>query len=233
VLDYRRNGANDMNRNVEKEMDGNRFDDTLKVLTERMGTRRTLLAGVLLLGGAAGGLRPTPTEARRRQLRRAFQCPGPTEDTFSIGSGSGDGARQAQVFRASRTGSLRQIKIALTKERNTAGDYVVQLVKVTGSPNGTPSNSAADVLAKVTIPDAKVPVGTSTLTGTFTGPKLVQGNEYAAVVKRLGNTTLTTRTREGSNNADDCPNSQLFSSSGEQAFEKVFSQDMIVTVLTA
>ena len=222
-----------MNRNAEAEMDGNRFDDTLKVLTERMGTRRNVLAGVLLLGGAAGGLRPPAMDARRR-LRRAFQCPGPTEDTFSIGSGSGDSqVRQAQVFRASRTGSLRQIKIALTKDSTSVGDYVVQLVKVTGSPNGTPSNSAADVLAKVTIPDAKVPVGTSTLTGNFTGPKLAQGTEYAAVVKRLGNTNLTTRTRVVSNGADDCPNSQMFISPGEQAFEKVISQDMIVTVLTA
>jgi hypothetical protein len=220
-----------MNRIAEKEMDGNRFDDTLKVLTQRMGTRRTLLAGLLLLGGAAGGLRPTRTDARVR-LRRAFQCPGPTEDVFEQGSGVGNGARLAQVFTARRTGSLRQIRVALTKDPGTTGDYVVQLVKVTGSPNGTPSNSAADILAKFTIPDAKVPVGTSTLTGKFTGPKLVQGTEYAAVVKRLGNTTLTARTRVGSGGADDCPNSQMFASSGEQAFETVFIQDMIVTVLT-
>ena len=212
-------------------MDTNRFDDTLKEFSKRMGNRRTLLAGLLLLGGATGGLRPPQTDARRRK-RRAFQCPGPTEDTFGQGS-SGTRARLAQVFTAGRTGSLRQIKIALIKEPRQTGDYVVQLVKVSGSPNGIPSNSAADVLAEVTIRDGKVPQGASTLIGSFTGPKLVQGTEYAAVVNRLGNTSLTVGTRVGSNGADDCANSRLFSASGDNAFEEVFVQDMIVSVLVA
>ena len=89
------------------------------------------------------------------------------------------------------------------------------------------------MLAEVTIPDGKVPAGASTLTGSFSGPKLVQGTEYAAVTNRLGNTELTVGTRVGANGADDCPNSRMFSATGDNAFEEVFIQDMIVSVLVA
>ena len=220
-----------MKEQTKAAIERTRFDETIKGFSQRLGNRRTLLAGLLLLGGATAGLRPPATDARRRR-KRAFQCPGPTEDTFGIGS-DGSRARLAQVFTASRTGSLRQIKIAVVKKPNPGSDYVVQLVKVSGSPNGTPSNSAADVLAEVTIPDGNVPAGASTLTGSFSGPKLVQGTEYAAVINRLGNTELTVGTRVGANGADDCPNSRMFSATGDNAFEEVFIQDMIVSVLVA
>src|SRR5829696_8461602 len=145
-------------------MDRNRFDDTLRDLSTRLGNRRTLLAGLLLVGGATGILRSPTTDARLRK-RRAFQCPGPTEDTFGQGSGvGGDRARLAQVFRARRTGSLRQIRIPVVKDSGHTGDYVIQLVKVSGSPNGVPFTSAADVLAEVTIRDGRVPLGASVLT---------------------------------------------------------------------
>ena len=79
----------------------------------------------------------------------------------------------------------------------------------------------------------QVPAGASTLTGSFSGPKLVQGTEYAAVINRLGNTELTVGTRVGANGGDDCPNSQLFFARGDDVFQEVFIQDMIVSVLVA
>jgi hypothetical protein len=66
---------------------------------------------------------------------------------------------------------LYQIQFEITKRAGTTGDFVVELLAVAG---GVPTNT---VLAAVTIPDASVPNGDSTLTATFSGPPLVAGTE--------------------------------------------------------
>jgi hypothetical protein len=170
---------------LEAAMDGAHFDDVTKVM---MGGRRRVLtmAAALALGGALRTM-VSPEVAQAAKRKRAYQCVGPPELTIFPG---GD-TRQGQRFTATRSGSLRQIKVAIHKAASSsAGDSVVQLVKVTGSPNGTPSSSPLDVLAAVTIPDATVPYGASTLTAKFAGTILEQGKEYAAVISRPGSDSL-------------------------------------------
>jgi hypothetical protein len=71
---------------------------------------------------------------------------------------------------------------------------VVELLAVAG---GMPTNT---VLAAVTIPDASVSNGDSTLTATFSGPPLVAGTEYATALRRLGGDDYEISLRHG----NDC-----------------------------
>lgn len=86
---------------------------------------------------------------------------------------------------ATRSGTLRQIKIRITKDSG-GGDFVVQLLAANGSPNGTPWVHPTGVPALDTIPDSTVPAEETTVTGHFSGPQLVAGTEYAAAVSRRG-----------------------------------------------
>jgi hypothetical protein len=104
--------------------------------------------------------------------------------------------RVAQTFVAGRSGTLRQIQIAVHKYPETSGNYLLQLVSVVEG-KGYPSPSPLDVLAAVTIPDAVVPEGNAVLTGTFAGPILEEGRQYAAVISRPRSESLATRIREG------------------------------------
>jgi hypothetical protein len=188
------------------------FPSQVLTRTHRLGaflSRRGLvrLAGGLgLLGGALAPLGSREIAAKRRKgkkkgkkpkklatpspsapptpplpLELAYECAGPTDFAVSISSGT----VVSQRFVAMRSGTLRQIKIRITKDPGI-GDFVVQLLAVTGSPNGTPWIHPVGVLALDTIPDAAVPAGETTITGNFAGPQLVQGTEYAATVSRRG-----------------------------------------------
>lgn len=52
------------------------------------------------------------------------------------------------------------------------------------SSPGQPDHTALGVLAVISVPDASVPDGDSTLVAAFDGPELAAGTEYAAVVGR-------------------------------------------------
>jgi hypothetical protein len=140
---------------------------------------------------------------------------------------AGDGsARVAQTFGASRNGTLRQIRIAIDKPAGASGDYLVQLVRL--MPNSLPSNSPIDVMAAVTIPDASVPLGGSTLVATFGGPFLVAGTGYAAVISRPGTSLggLHTRIYQGGSDCDGT----IAIADGEGDFDDQ-SGDLVVAVL--
>jgi hypothetical protein len=216
-------------------MDEQRIEALVRTAKIRVG-RRDVVAGmaagvVALLVGEA---EPVAGRRHHRKLKRTFRCPGPADDTFSQGSGNSFGARLAQVFTASRSGSLRRIAVGMAELSKSNGDYVIQLVAVTGSPNGTPSKDPADVLAKVTLKDKNVPAGAKTLVASFNGPALVAGTEYAVVVERLGNTLVRTQVRLSQDpDGATCPNSRLFEAVSDGDFTHVPFRDMVVTVSVA
>jgi hypothetical protein len=111
----------------------------------------------------------------------AYDCAGP--GTMSLLNGPT--ARVGQLFTATRSGLLRRIEIPVKKDGGSPGDWLIQLVRVT---DRVPGHEPLDVLAAVTIPDALVPEGVSTLTGDFRGTELKAGSEYAAVISRPGGT---------------------------------------------
>jgi hypothetical protein len=141
---------------------------------------------------------PGATPADNRTATAApvltYQCSGPREDEVVRISGPDDQQRIAQSFTAAQSGSLYQIQFEITKRAGTTGDFVVELLAVAGR---VPTNT---VLAAVTIPDASVPNGDSTLTATFSGPPLVAGTEYATALRRLGGDEYEIGLRHG----NDC-----------------------------
>jgi hypothetical protein len=205
-------------------MNGTRFDAATRAVA---GTRRRVVAGAatLALGGIVRSV-GLPSQARTRKLKPAYQCPGsPTNFVAENAVG-----RRAHRFTAERSGSLRQIKLLVNKpdDPNNAGDFVVQLVKVIGSPNGDPSASPLDVLAAVTIADATVPTGVSTLTAKFAGTRLEQGTEYAVVVSRPGSPLFAVGILFEATGAS-CPG-QMYAAAGGGDFGSLSEHDMVLTV---
>jgi hypothetical protein len=154
-----------------------------------------------------------------------YQCPGPKNSAVS---GNGD-VRFAQTFVAERSGSLRQIQFGVEKKTGTAGDYVVQLLKVVG---GKPSHNPVDVLATVIIPDASVPTSDEgSLTAVFAGPALVAGTSYAAAFSRPGVAFADVKvlTRNGGGAA--CGGQLFLASGGDPFFPEILAQDALVSVV--
>jgi hypothetical protein len=190
-------------------------------------SRRRLLGGLLpILSAAAPLARADAVVAKRKckqpkppALKAAFACPGPTE-------GEGAGTRIGQVFAATRSGTLRQIRVGVIKPPGTHGDYVVQLLAASGFPV-SPDNSPQAVLAAVVLADAAVAVGSTTLVANFAGTKLVQGTAYAVVVARRGTTALVQ-----SHLTDRCAGALIFAS-GPDPFTINDDADAVVSVLVA
>jgi hypothetical protein len=118
-----------------------------------------------------------------------YQCPGPSATAEEA---IGPDYRFAQTFTAAQGGSLLKIQFAVIKDAASSGDWIVQLLAV--GTDGKPSNTA---LAEVTIPNASVPVGPSTLTASFSEPVLVSGTRYAAAISRPGGSGFLVKTRTG------------------------------------
>jgi len=217
-------------------MDEQRIGALVRTAKTRVG-RRDVMKGVaagvvaLLVGEAS----PVAARRHRRKLKRTFRCPGPADDTYSEGSGVDSfGARLAQVFTASRSGSLRRIAVGMAELPKTKGDYAIQLVAVSGSPNGLPSTDPAKVLAKVSIKDKNVPAGAKTIVASFDGPALVAGTEYAVVVERFGQTLVRTQVRKSlDSDGTACPNSRMFRAFSDGGFTFVPFRDMVVSVSVA
>jgi hypothetical protein len=202
---------------TEVIVDGNRLNDAAK----RIGAgRRTVLTGgaALALGGLFTGLAPRAARTAKKKPKKAYTCAPPADSEIAFGAGGE--ARLAQSFTATQTGTLKQISVSVTKQVPT-GDYVVQLVKMDGS---VPDESPLSVLASATIPDALVPVGTSTLNAKFAATRLTQGTQYAVVVSRPGSNDFVLPSRTG----DPCEGG-VFSAAGGAPFGPL-SDDLIVTV---
>lgn len=90
----------------------------------------------------------------------------------------------AQVFRTTRGGRLSRVQIHIDKPNGSAGDYVVQVLRVDNSD--TPLHAPLNILAATAVADADVPVGESLLTANFSGPRLEAQTDYAAAVGRVG-----------------------------------------------
>jgi hypothetical protein len=126
---------------------------------------------------------PAPPASEPAAPRLVYQCPGPFSDSVAVEGNK----RFAQTFTPSQSGALRQIQFGIRNE-GSGSNYVVQLLKVSG---GTPGSGFADILATVTIPDATVASGDTTLVADFSGPALSAGTEYAAAIGRPGSQYLT------------------------------------------
>ena len=165
---------------------------------------------------------PCPSAPTPRAPVLTYQCPGPKNNTVFGGST----ARFAQTFTAERSGSLQQIQFSVNKQPASTGDYVVQLLRVSG---GVPSHEPGDVLAEVTVPDAAVVTSTdATLTATFAGPALVAGIEYAAAFSRPGSNNTAPHTHFGDGSACD---GTFFGANGAGAFTEAAKHDILVSVL--
>jgi hypothetical protein len=154
-----------------------------------------------------------------------YQCPGPKNSTVS---GNGD-YRFAQTFVAERSGSLRQIQFGVEKRAGTAGDYVVQLLKVVA---GKPSHNPVDVLATAIVPDAAVATSDdATLTAAFAGPALVAGTEYAAAFSRPGVAFADVKVITRNDGGGACGGQLFLASGGDPFFPEIHAQDTLVSVV--
>jgi hypothetical protein len=195
---------------------------------------RRALVGLGLSGviGLLGFDRAGAGKKNRRKKRRnkqngstpvsTYACPGAPEQFLPSG---GLHPRFAQRFTAGKNGQLRRITAQITKDGGS-GDFIVQLVSVTGSPDGTPSHLPLDVLATTTIPNASVPTGEFTLTATFSGPEIVAGVEYAAVVGRR-ESTFSPGLR------NDCDGKLFFAESAGPFTTPIEGVDLVVSVEVA
>jgi hypothetical protein len=188
-----------------------------------------LLAGSLHhLGPGAAARNKNTKQGKRKSCRKrsprlatAYVCLGPAETTF-IGQAT---SRFAQTFTTERDGTLARIRFAIRKESATTGDFLVQLVTTSG---GFPSNSPLDVLAAVTVPNAAVAPGGSTLDVAFARTPLVRDTVYAAVISSPGSADYGVPARMG----DDCPG-KAFLALGTSSFGELLGINLVVSVLAA
>jgi hypothetical protein len=144
-------------------------------------------------------------------------CPGPM--TGSHSSTTPDG-RDAQTFTAIHTGTVTRAQIEINK-LSSSTDFHLQILATNAS--GVPIDG---VLGSATIPDGSVPLGPTTLDGTFTSPApVVAGQTYALVVTRPGGNNYPISERAG----DACPGQEFKSNTqtgtffpGESGFDHIF-----------
>jgi hypothetical protein len=183
----------------------------------RYGKRSGALAAV----GVLSALAFAATPAAAAPVLDA-NCPGPSGGTAGFFNPPGGNGRMAQTFTVINTGSLTSAQMEVIKAASSTGDYILQIVAVDGS--GVPTNT---VLASATIPNASVPTGVSTITGTFATPvPVTAGQQYAVVVTRPSSADLQATIRSG----DDCPGSRFTSPSQTDPFAEDPGTDHIFAV---
>jgi hypothetical protein len=184
---------------------------------QRYGKRSGALAAVGVLSALAFAASP----AAAAPVLDA-NCPGPSGGTAGFFNPPGGNGRMAQTFTVINTGSLTSAQMEVIKAASSTGDYILQIVAVDGS--GVPTNT---VLASATIPNASVPTGVSTITGTFATPvPVTAGQQYAVVVTRPSSADLQATIRSG----DDCPGSRFTSPSQTDPFAEDPGTDHIFAV---
>lgn len=212
-------------------MDRDRFDRVARTMAGAAGSRRYALGAVAagIAGSAAGTLLATGGAAKRKKKKKtstlavAYECAGPKEaETPQVG----EIWRIGQVFTATRSGRLRQVRVGITKADQTGpGDYLVQVLTASGAPP-VPDHGGLGVIAAAVIPDAAVPEGDSTLVATFGGTPLAAGTAYGVVVARPGASTFSVQVR-----FDDPCEGEEVSAAGTSPFLNIDEQDAVVTVL--
>jgi hypothetical protein len=165
--------------------------------------RPRLVRSLLLAGIVTASLAVTPTFARAALLDA--NCPGPSSSSVSFGTDS----RRAQTFTALHTGIVIRAETEITKGQD-GNNFQLQILATNAL--GTPLNG---ILGAATIPNASVPLGPSTLSGTFQTPaSVVAGQQYALVVTRPGDDGFTLRDRIG----NPCPGQEFASNTSIDAF---------------
>jgi hypothetical protein len=193
--------------------------------TAQVGSRRRILGalsggalgafGSLLIGSNAGAKKRRKKQRKKKRTQSwngpsaalAYECAGPGSASLL----NGPTARVAQLFTATRDGSLRRIEIPVEKDGGSSGDWLIQLVR---AADRTPGHEPLDVLAAVTIPDDQVPEGVSKLTGNFRGTRLDAGAEYAAVISRPGGALRHIVHVRGEKGPEVCAGSMYLASGG-------------------
>lgn len=205
-------------------MDRLRFDQATKTFSSALSTRRATLAAAATAAiwravGEFPAPRGTSAKKKKKKLQVAFACPGPADSTLALG----EGVRVGQVFTATRSGTLRQVKFGIVKEADAdPGDFVVQLLKTSG---GVPDNSPLAVLAASTVRDESVPVGETLLVAKFDGTRLEQGVVYGVVVSRPASDGITVQRRD----AGVCEG-QRTDAFEDELFDNTSNQDILVSV---
>lgn len=207
-------------------MDRLRFGQLTRPLWAESGSRRSALGTVAAaIGGGAsallvpsGGFAKKRKKKKKKKLTPAYACPGPATDF----AGFLPSGRVGQLFTATRSGTLRQVRIDVFKDiAATPGDFVVQLLEVNGA---VPDNSPLAVLAVSTVPGESVPNGVSTLVANFSGPRLEQSVQYGVVVARPDSNTIAVP-RTSSN---VCEGQLTAALNAAAAFSNEAGQDVVV-----
>jgi hypothetical protein len=127
------------------------------------------------------------------------RCPGPPDSFIGL-----DGTfREAQSFSAQHRGTVVRASIVIDKT-NAGGDFLVQILEFDPVFTSLPVNGA---LGSGTIPDASVPIGTSTQSVTLNAP--VSTGTNVLVVSRPGGAPSNLGMRTG----DHCLGQEYFSPS--------------------
>lgn len=210
---------------------GKRFDDTTRRIVE---SRRGMLTGTagLALAGALSALPGRSAKAAKKQGKKKKKPAPAPKSAFTCTPSEADDlveattlTRYAQSFTATRSGTLREIRVLINKALD-AGDYEVQLVRMSGN---LPSNGPFDVLAAAVVPDSDVPTGNATLQAKFAATRLVQGTKYAVVVSRFGSEMAIPVPFTG----DPCEGQMAIAAAGDAFTNLDPARDMTVSVLVA
>jgi hypothetical protein len=125
-------------------------------------------------------------------------CAGPLNSYIGLN----DTFREAQSFTPQHTGSVVSASVVINKT-DAGGDFLIQILPDQGGFSQLPINGA---LGSGTIPDASIPMGTSTQTATLSAP-VVAYRSYAVVVSRPGGALSNLGMRDD----DPCPGRESFS----------------------
>jgi hypothetical protein len=214
-------------------MDGNRFDDTTRSMIRN---RRGVLTGsaALALAGALSALPRSLAAAKKKPKKKKKPASEPKSAYTCVTSDATDFvqanliSRYAQSFSATRSGTLREIRVLIDKQQE-ASDYEVQLVRMAGT---VPSHQPFDVIAAAVIPNDAVPIGNATLSARFGATSLVKDEQYAVVVSRFGSGLASEMAIPVPFSGDPCEGGMAIADAGG-AFTNLTDpvRDMTVTVL--
>jgi hypothetical protein len=195
--------------------------------TGRTASRCLLAPIVAMLALGAGTARAEAQDATSGSPPEtvAAACAGPRDGSVSAVGGQ----RFAQTFHPRVSGALTAVDLDVTKPPGSTGDWIVEIHLAVRIPVG---NFEQRAVASTTIPDSRVPTGSSTITARFADPAIVFSGvsprqEYELVVTRKGDAGLTVGYRD----RGGCPGALSRSDSGPDAFSPLLggTADLVFT----